>query len=146
MAGNANIDETVLNIARLLLRANEHAFDFVIRYRGVIGTSADFHVIAGPAEQIDGGLLQAAVRNGKPQSSRLTQSEESISAPDRKFPVGILRAAFRNEKFRHKRKIGPQLFDEFGVRGQDQFFVNLFRMPGIDNLHFELAAGQKVLG
>ena len=83
----ADIDQPVLNVARLLLRANQKAFDFVIRNRRIVGSSADPHVIAGAAEQIDGGLLQTAVRNGEPQCSILTQSQESISGPGGRFPV-----------------------------------------------------------
>lgn len=47
---------------------------------------------------------------------------------------------FREEHGGREREIGPKLPDQFGVRREDQFLVNLIRIPGVDDLHSEFTA------
>ncbi len=60
MAGQPGVEHAVLDVARHLLRADQHAFDLGIVDRGKIRAAAGRDVEAGAAEQVDGRVLQAA--------------------------------------------------------------------------------------
>ena len=66
-AGEAGVQNAVLDVARHLLRADQHAFDLGIVDGREIRAAAGGDVVAGAAEQIDGGVLQAALGNAELQ-------------------------------------------------------------------------------
>ncbi len=66
-AGQAGVENAVLHVARHFLRADQHALDFGIVDRGKIRAAAGGDVEARAAEQIDGGVFQAALGNAELQ-------------------------------------------------------------------------------
>ena len=59
-AGEAGVEYAVIDVARHLLGADEHALDFGIVDGGKVGAAVGVDVPAGPFEKSDGGILQAA--------------------------------------------------------------------------------------
>ena len=64
-AGEAGVEDAVFDVARHFLRADEHALDFGIVDGGEIGAAAGGDLESGAAEQIDGGVFQAAFGNAE---------------------------------------------------------------------------------
>ena len=64
-AGEAGVENAVFDVARHFLRADQHALDFGIVDAGEVGAAAGGDLEAGAAEQIDGGVLQAAFGNAE---------------------------------------------------------------------------------
>ena len=64
-AGEAGIEHAVFDVARHLLRADQHAFDFGIVNRRKIRAAAGGDLESGAAEQIDRGVFQTAFGNSE---------------------------------------------------------------------------------
>ena len=59
-AGEAGVEHAVIDVARHLLRADEHALDLAVVDGGKVGAAVGVDVPAGALEESDGGVLQAA--------------------------------------------------------------------------------------
>ena len=70
-AGEAGVENAVFDVARHLLRADQHALDFGIVDAGEVGAAAGGDLEAGAAEEIDGGVFQAAFGNAEFEFHRL---------------------------------------------------------------------------
>ena len=57
----AEIDQSILDVAWLLLRPHQHALDLGIVDRRIVGAGLHRHVVARFGEQVDCGLLQVTV-------------------------------------------------------------------------------------
>jgi hypothetical protein len=64
-AREPRVEDPVLHIARHFLRADQHALDLRIVDGRKIGAAAGGDAEAGAAEQIDGGVFQAALGNAE---------------------------------------------------------------------------------
>ncbi len=60
LAGQSGVEDAVLNVARHLLRADQHALDFLIIDGGKIRTRADTDFIARATKKLQRGFLQAS--------------------------------------------------------------------------------------
>jgi hypothetical protein len=59
-AGESGVEDAVFHVAGHFLRADEHAFDGGVVDGGEIGAAAGGDGEAGAAEEVDGGVLEAA--------------------------------------------------------------------------------------
>ena len=59
-AGEAGVEHAVIDVARHLLRANQHALDLGVVDGGKVGAAVGVDVPAGALEESDGCILQAA--------------------------------------------------------------------------------------
>ena len=94
-SGQSGVEDAVVDIASHLLRADQHAFDLRIVDGREVGAAAGGDVEAGPAEQIDGRVLQTALGNAEPQFHSLppyTASGSYVFA-SRLCPLAIFQAA-----------------------------------------------------
>ena len=64
-AGEPGVEDAVFDVAGHLLGADEHALDFGIVDAGEIGAAAGGDLESGAAEEIDGGVFQAAFGNAE---------------------------------------------------------------------------------
>src|SRR6185503_20603186 len=61
-AGQAGVQNTVGNVARHLLRPDEHAFDLRIVDGGEVRARIQTNLKSGPVEQLNGRVLQRSLR------------------------------------------------------------------------------------
>ena len=71
LAGEAGVEHAVRDVARHLLRADQHALDLGIVDRREVRPRADVDVEAGAREQLDGRVLQRAFRDAEFQFHRM---------------------------------------------------------------------------
>ena len=64
-AGEAGVENAVIDVARHLLRANQHALDLGVVDGGKVGAAVGVDVPAGALEERDGRVLQAAFGNAE---------------------------------------------------------------------------------
>ena len=67
LTGQAGVEDSVSDVPRHFLRANEHALDVRIVDGRVIRPRADVHVEAGAREQLDRRVLERALGNAEPE-------------------------------------------------------------------------------
>ena len=70
LAGQAGVEHAVGDVARHLLRADQHALDLRIVDRRKVRSRIDAQDVAGALEQLDRRVLQRSLRNAQPQFHR----------------------------------------------------------------------------
>ena len=70
--GETGIENAVFDVARHFLRTDEHALDLRIVDAGEIGAAGGGDLESGAAEEIDGGVFQAAFGNAEFELHRLS--------------------------------------------------------------------------
>src|SRR5262249_7449097 len=67
LTGQPGVEHAVRDVARHLLRADQHAFDLAVVYRRKVRARADVDVEAGAREQLDRRVLQRALGDAELQ-------------------------------------------------------------------------------
>ena len=66
-AGQAGVEHAVIDVARHLLRANQHALNLAVVDGGKVGAAIGVDVPSGALEERNGRILQAAFGNAESQ-------------------------------------------------------------------------------
>src|SRR6185369_8197036 len=77
-SGKAGIERTMFDIARHLLRTNEHAFDLGVVGGWEVGATVGVDFEARGGEERDGGVLQAALGNAESELHCDTSAESPM--------------------------------------------------------------------
>ncbi len=83
LAGQAGVEDAVRDVARHLLRADQHALDLRIVDRREVRARAHVDVEAGPREQLNGRVLERAFRDAELQLhfARTTARKKQLRSP-----------------------------------------------------------------
>ena len=100
LPGEPGVEHAVGDVARHLLRADQHALDLGVVDRRKVRSRIDAQDVAGALKQLDRRVLQRSLRNAEPQLHRRLRSSRAVPAAPWRSSDTLARCGTRCRRLR----------------------------------------------